>query len=735
MINRLHFSPLSELSFIQTRPAGSRLTLALLLISGLTVWACGGEDTVGPGTGNGTATVASVVVTPGNTTLVSLGETVQLTASARDANGNPVSGKSFTWASSDATVVTVSSTGSATAVADGSATITATTDGVDGTAAIAVDQMAAQLAFTVQPTETQAGASMTPAVGVTIQDAAGNPIADATDAVTVTIGDNPSGGTLTGATVVDAVAGVASFGDLVIDLAGADYTFQATSGTLTSVTSTTFDVTNPVPGITALSPSRVTAGGIGGADLTLTVDGSNFVPGSVVLFDGVGRASTLISDTQLEALLPTSDIADGGTAAITVFNPEPGGGTSNELSLAIDNPVPNITSISPSAAAVGASDFNLVVNGSAFVPSSVVRWDGADLPTTFEQSNRLTAMVSGAELGSLGAAAVTVFNPQPSGGVSEDIAFTIYQSVTIATNDIIYNPVDGMIYASTPSTAGGIGNTISSIDPNSGDIGFSVFVGSEPNPLAVSSDGGTLYVGLDGSAQVRRFDIASQTAGLQFGLGSDAFFGGFYAEDIEVLPGASQSIAVSRKNLGISPRHAGVAIYDDGAVRPTATARHTGSNRIELSGSPTTLYGFNNETTEFGFRTMDIDASGITVTDVTQGLISGFAHDIVFEGGRIYATSGAVINPETLTLLGTNAASGPVRPDASIGRVFYLSEGTSFSVEILVFDDTFVPIGSLELNGISGNATSLIRLGPDELGFRTDSNQVIVVQHPLLGGN
>ncbi len=50
----------------------SPLTLAVSLITGLAMWACGGKDTVGPGT----PTVASVVVTPGNATLVSLGETV-----------------------------------------------------------------------------------------------------------------------------------------------------------------------------------------------------------------------------------------------------------------------------------------------------------------------------------------------------------------------------------------------------------------------------------------------------------------------------------------------------------------------------------------------------------------------------------------------------------------------------------------------------------------------------------
>ena len=122
-----------------------RSTVLLVAFSTLSVLACGGDDTTGPQTGNGTATVASVVVTPVNATLVSLGETVQLTASARDASGNTISGKTFTWSSSDQTIATVNSTGLVTAVANGAATITATTDGVSGTATI--DAMIAPVAI------------------------------------------------------------------------------------------------------------------------------------------------------------------------------------------------------------------------------------------------------------------------------------------------------------------------------------------------------------------------------------------------------------------------------------------------------------------------------------------------------------------------------------------------------------------------------------------------------------
>src|SRR5690606_11356783 len=84
--------------------------------------------------------------------------------------------------------------------------------------------------------------------------------------------------------------------------------------------------TNPIPATTSLTPTSATAGGPG---FTLTVNGSNFIAGSVVRWNGANRATTFVSATQLQAAIPASDIATAGTATVTVVNPAPGGGTSN----------------------------------------------------------------------------------------------------------------------------------------------------------------------------------------------------------------------------------------------------------------------------------------------------------------------------------------------------------------------------------------------------------------------
>ena len=101
---------------------------------------------------------------------------------------------------------------------------------------------ATKLVFTQVPVNTRAGATITPSVKVAIQDASGNTVTSAQDAVTLAIGANPSGGTLGGTLTVAAVNGVATFGDLSIDKAGPGYTLVASAGALTGATSAGFDV-------------------------------------------------------------------------------------------------------------------------------------------------------------------------------------------------------------------------------------------------------------------------------------------------------------------------------------------------------------------------------------------------------------------------------------------------------------------------------------------------------------
>ena len=183
----------------------------------------------------------------------------------------------------------------------------------------------------------------------------------------------------------------------------------------------TFTINNPVPVLSSINPTSAITGG---AAFTLTVTGSSFVSGSVVRWNGADRPTTG-SDTQLTAAIPASDIAAGGTASITVFNPAPAGGTSNAVSFTVSNTLPTISALNPASVIAGGPAFNLAVAGTNFVSGSIVRWNGADRPTTFGNSTQLTAAIPASDIAAAGTANITVSNPAPGGGVSSPATLAI----------------------------------------------------------------------------------------------------------------------------------------------------------------------------------------------------------------------------------------------------------------------------------------------------------------------
>src|SRR5438034_985734 len=175
---------------------------------------------------------------------------------------------------------------------------------------------ATRLLFTIQPTSTVAGLPITPAVQVTAQDARGNPAAGFTGNVTVALGTNPAGGTLSGSTTVAAVAGVATFSTLSIDRVGSGYSFSAAATGLSSTTSATFAVTAGAATqlAFAVQPSTTTAGAGLQPAVQVTVQDAlgNAVPGftgqvSVAITAGTGRAGATLFGTKTVA--PVAGVA------------------------------------------------------------------------------------------------------------------------------------------------------------------------------------------------------------------------------------------------------------------------------------------------------------------------------------------------------------------------------------------------------------------------------------------
>src|SRR5881628_1647026 len=121
-----------------------------------------------------TVPVASVTVSPATAT-VQVGQTMQLAAAPKDANGNSLSGRTITWASGSTAVATVSASGFVTGVAAGSVTITATSEGQSGTATITVSTVPVA-SVTVSPSTASVQVGQTVQLTATPKDSSGNPL-------------------------------------------------------------------------------------------------------------------------------------------------------------------------------------------------------------------------------------------------------------------------------------------------------------------------------------------------------------------------------------------------------------------------------------------------------------------------------------------------------------------------------------------------------------------------------
>jgi hypothetical protein len=158
------------------------------------------------------------------------------------------------------------------------------------------------------------------------------------------------------------------------------------------------------------------------------VTGSGFAPQSSVLWNGSPRVTLFQNSNLVTATINPSDLTTPTTIPITVFNPSPGGGTSNAINFTINpstSPVPQVTMLSPSGTFAGGSSFTLQVTGINFVPQSIITFNNSNQLTTFVSSTTLSAAIDSSSITSTGTAQVGVVNPPPGGGASNTLPFTI----------------------------------------------------------------------------------------------------------------------------------------------------------------------------------------------------------------------------------------------------------------------------------------------------------------------
>lgn len=486
-----------------------------------------------------------------------------------------------------------------------------------------------------------------------------------------------------------------------------------------------FGVERPAPVLTSASPTTI----VGGLDTRISAVGESFDQTTELLWNGVAYAPQLVSESVLYADLPASAFV-AGAGTIAVRSAPPGGGTSASVPATVVDPPPVVTGFAPASATAGSAAFTLTVQGAGFSASSEVLWNGVARTTTFVSPSALQVDVSAGDVSTAGSGMVVV--REAGGAESHEVGFPILPaapsvadslSIVLTTVDLVTDPSGAVVYAAVPASAPAYANEVVALDPATGAVLWNTLAGSDPRRIVISDDGAYLYVALWGAASVSRIDVAAQAKDLDIVLAS----AGQRVEDILVLPGSPTSIAISLRNTCCSPRHEGVVVFDGTVQRPLATQGHTGSNRIEPSSHGERLYGYNNETTEFGFRRILVLGSGLLQDGVFGGVATGFGTDIVYDGGLIFTTRGRVVEPESRTVRGTILGTGVMRPDVANGRVHFFAAGTLEAFHYA----TFTSLGSISIPTATG-ATLMVRFGGDGLALG-GHDTVTFVRSELIG--
>jgi 6-phosphogluconolactonase len=221
-----------------------------------------------------------------------------------------------------------------------------------------------------------------------------------------------------------------------------------------------------------------------------TSDTAAKLPADANLAQGAGTFTVTFNTTGNQTITASDTVGDAGSGVSPAVSVQP-------------IPVPTIASLSPAMTVNGGAGFTLIVNGSDFVLTSVVQWNGSNRSTTFVSSSQVTAEVSATDIATAGAATITVFNPTPGGGSSNSATFTITTGA-VDPQSITVDPSGKFAYVL--NGGGGIGGYVSmyTIDSTTGSlasIGPSISTngfGLYPGTITVDPSGKFVYATNEG---------------------------------------------------------------------------------------------------------------------------------------------------------------------------------------------------------------------------------------------
>lgn len=333
-----------------------------------------------------------------------------------------------------------------------------------------------------------------------------------------------------------------------------------------------------------------------------------------------------------------------------------------------NNPIPIVSSFSPSAIAHGGPAFTLSVGGSNFVSDSVVRWNGSDRPTAFVSSTLVTAQIPASDIATSGVAGITVFNPGQPGSSSLGLGFTVGGvspvSVAVAADPsghfgkfaYVANDLSDNVSMYTIDATTGLLTFVGEIDAEwypsavavdpTGKFAYVTNYGDHLAGLSgsismytINPDGGLTSLGTIGEAGVGTTSVAVHPSG-KFAYAAMARFDtAIWTYRIDAASGA----LTSTQTIGAKAREGTTSV----AVHPSGKFAYmtNGALVIGVPGSSNTISMYAIDATTGALTFTGMIAAGILPSSVTVDPSGKFA----------YATNASSDNVSMYTI---NAATG-----------------------------------------------------------------------------
>ena len=550
-----------------------------------------------------------------------------VTVGVRDAYGNSVTGSSASISVALATnpsggtlggTTTVSAAGGVATFANLSIdragtgyTLVASSPGLASGTSSAFNVMAgpaARLAFTAQPASTVAGVAISPAVQVSVQDAAGNTVTSSSATITVALQANPNGATLAGILTLPATNGVATFPALTIGRAGSGYTLTAAAAGLASATSATFNVAaGPATALVISAPSSATAGSAFSVTLTAqdaygntatgytgtvrftSTDGQAALPGTYT-FGATDAGTHTVSVTLGSAGAQTITATDVDTGTLTATTATINVGAGSARSLSVAGYLAKPTAGTVNTFVVTARD---AYGNPATGYTGTLSFASSDGRATLPANYQFTVADNGVHVFS---ATLVTAGPQTISATD-----TVTSSITGSQDGITVAPRSAnhlAVVASTGTTTAGT------------PLGVTVSAQDQYDNVATGYSGTLQFTSSDGQASVP---------------GNYAF-----------VPGDSGTHTFS----GVILRTAGTATV---SATDVTTGTITGStNAIAVAAAAPATLGFVQQPTNTTAGSAIAPAVSVQVTDAYSNLVSGVAVSIAIgtnPGGSLSGTT------------------------------------------------------------------------------------------------